>query len=153
MIRYVLETCSRVQEAVEALCRIPVALSQNVTVLDRSGDYATLFLGPDRPTIVSTLKACTNHQATAGAAGDTLERQQVVLRALEEPSMSLVGLTGRFLQAPLYSRQAGSPTVYTAVYRPVEGLVEYIWPGKSWCQSFDRFMPGEYTHDYGKLVQ
>lgn len=35
MIRYVLETYRRVSDAVEALCRIPVALSQNVTALDR----------------------------------------------------------------------------------------------------------------------
>src|SRR5690242_5552439 len=31
--RYVLETCRHVSEAVSTLCRIPVALSQNVTVL------------------------------------------------------------------------------------------------------------------------
>jgi predicted choloylglycine hydrolase len=153
MIRYVLETCHRVSEAIETLCRIPVALSQNVTVLDRSGDYATLFLGPDQTPIVSQLKACTNHQATAGAAWDSIERQQVVLRALEEPFMSLEALTSRFLQAPLYSRQAQSPTVYTAVYRPAEGQVEYLWPGKSWRQRFDQFNPDKYMHDYGELAQ
>lgn len=153
MIRYVLETCSRVKEAVEALCRIPVALSQNVTVLDRSGEYATLFLGPGRSPIVSKLKACTNHQAVAEASPDSVERQRVMLEALAEPSISLEELIGLFLQAPLYSRQARSPTVYTAVYRPSEGQVEYIWPGMNWCHRFDRFNPGEYTHDYGELVQ
>lgn len=152
MIRYVLETCCRVNEAIEALCRIPVALSQNVTVLDRSGDFATLFLGPDQTPIISQLKACTNHQVTAGARSDSIERQQVLLRALEEPSMSLEALTSYFLQGPLYSRRARSPTVYTAVYRPAEGQVEYLWPGKSWCQRFDQFNPSEYTHDYGELT-
>jgi predicted choloylglycine hydrolase len=152
MIRYVLETCCRVNQAVEALRRIPVALSQNVTLLDRSGDYATLFLGPDQTPIVSQLKACTNHQVTAGAGWDSIERQQVVLRALGEPSMSLEALTSRFLEEPLYSRQPRSPTVYTAVYRPAEGRVDYLWPGKSWCQRFDHFNPGEYEHDYGELT-
>jgi predicted choloylglycine hydrolase len=100
IVRYVLETCRQVGQAIEALCRIPVALSQNVTVLDRSGDYATLFLCPYQAPILSRLKACTNHQATLAAAADSIERQRVVLWALEEPSMSLEELTGRFLEPP-----------------------------------------------------
>jgi predicted choloylglycine hydrolase len=153
IVRYVLETCRQVGQAIEALCRIPVALSQNVTVLDRSGDYATLFLCPYQAPILSRLKACTNHQATLAAAADSIERQRVVLWALEEPSMSLEELTGRFLEPPLYSRRVRSPTVYTAVYRPAEGRVDYLWPGKRWCQRFDQFESGEYTHDYGELTQ
>lgn len=153
IVRYVLETCHQVGQAIEAFCRIPVALSQNVTVLDRSGDYATLFLGPDQAPILSRLKVCTNHQATTAAAADSIERQRIVLRALEEPSMSLEELTRRFLEPPLYSSRIRSPTVYTAVYRPAEGRVDYLWPGKCWCQRFDQFEPGEYTHDYGELTQ
>lgn len=152
VIRYVLETCRRVDQAIEALSRIPVALSQNVTVLDRSGDYATLFLGPHRSPAVSRVKACANHQESAGAAAESIERQQVALEALDDPAMSLEELTACFLLPPLYSRQARSTTVYTAVYRPAEGRVDYLWPGKSWCQRFDHFHPGEYTHDYGELL-
>lgn len=48
VVRYVLETCSRVSEAVAAMCRIPVALLQNVTVLDKSGAFATVFPSPAR---------------------------------------------------------------------------------------------------------
>jgi predicted choloylglycine hydrolase len=48
MLRYVLETCRVVDQAIAALSRIPIALSHNVTLLDRSGAYATVFLGPDR---------------------------------------------------------------------------------------------------------
>jgi predicted choloylglycine hydrolase len=39
MLRFVLETCQRIDEAIKALSRIPIAVSQNVTLLDRS--YAT----------------------------------------------------------------------------------------------------------------
>lgn len=53
ILRYVLETCRNVSQGVEALRRIPVALSQNVTLLDASGAYATMFLGPDRVPTVS----------------------------------------------------------------------------------------------------
>lgn len=149
MIRYILETCHQVNQAVEALCRIPVALSQNVTVLDRSGRYATLFLGPRQRPIISRLKACTNHQRTARPSSSSMARQLMAQRALEDPSMSLSRLTDLFLEPPLYSRRGSHPTLYTAVYRPVEGRVDYIWPGKRWCQRFEDFREGKYTHTYG----
>jgi predicted choloylglycine hydrolase len=157
MLRYVLETCRRVDEAAAALSRIPIALSQNVTLLDRSGNYATLFLGPDRAPAVSRLPACANHQETVtwpehAAASRTVERQQAVLSALNDPAMTLPDLIARFLEPPLYSRRAQSPTVYTAVYRPADGRADYLWPGKSWLQRIHRFDPGEYTHDYGELL-
>jgi predicted choloylglycine hydrolase len=151
MLRYVLETCRRVEEAVAALCRIPVALSQNVTLLDRTGAYATLFLGPDRPPEVTRHLVCTNHQDADGSA-DSVLRQRALQEALQDPAMTLPALTGRFLQPPLYSRRIDSATVYTSVYWPEEGRVDFLWPGKTWHQSFDAFVPGEYTHDYGDLT-
>jgi len=156
MLRYVLETCSRVEEAVAALSRIPIALSQNVTLLDRSGAYATLFLGPDRAPALSRLPACTNHQEVPPeprGTGNSAARLQSVLAALDEPNVTLNELTARFLKPPLYSRRAGFTTAYTAVYRPAEGRVDYLWPGKTWRQGFDLFAPGEYVHDFGELEE
>src|SRR5436190_18514844 len=49
VIRYVLETCSNVEEACTTLARIPVHMGYNVTVLDKSGKYATVYMNPDRP--------------------------------------------------------------------------------------------------------
>lgn len=157
MLRYALETCRTVEEAIAALSRIPVAMSHNVTLLDRSGAYATLFLGPDRAPGVSRARACTNHQETAARSPSadvtrSVERENVLLGLLDDPNMTLSGLIACFLEPPLYSRRAGSPTVYTAVYRPAEGRVDYLWPGKSWCQRIGQFACGEYTHDYGKLI-
>ncbi|WP_331371279.1 C45 family autoproteolytic acyltransferase/hydolase [Sinorhizobium chiapasense] len=149
MIRYVLETCHRVGQAVDALCRIPVALAQNVTLLDRSGTYATLLLGPGQRPIITRLKACANHQRSERAPPNSLARQQALLQALDEPSMSLKGLTDRFLEPPVHARNPRFPTLYTAVYRPEEGRVDYVWPGKRWSQGFAHFQPGEYTHHYG----
>jgi len=156
ILRYVLETCKHVAEAVEALRRIPVALSQNVTLLDASGAHATVFLGPDRVPAVSQALACTNHQEIGTQAGrtatDSVERQQAALRALADPEMTLEDLTASFLQPPIYSRSWSSPTVYSAVYRPAERRVDYIWPGKCWTQRIGQFESGEYTHDYGELL-
>ena len=39
-------------------------------------------------------------------------------------------------------------TAYTAIYRPTQRAVDYVWPGKRWRQSLDAFAPGEYQHDY-----
>jgi predicted choloylglycine hydrolase len=157
MLRYVLETCRTVDEAVTALSGIPVAMSHNVILLDRSSAHATLFLGPDRVPGVSRLLACTNHQETAPSSHEndavgSVERQRILLKSLVEPGMTLPDLVERFLQPPLYSRRVRSPTVYTAVYRPAEGQVDYLWPGAKWSQRIDQFVPGEYTHDYGELI-
>jgi predicted choloylglycine hydrolase len=157
VLRYVLETCSRVEQAIEALCRIPIAQSQNVTLLDRDGFYATVFLGPDRAPAVSSSRVCTNHQETIGqssssAAVSSIQRHRWLQAALQDPAMTLDSLTAKFFEPPLYSRSAGFSTVYTAVYLPAEGRVSYLWPGNIWHQQFNRFTTGEYTHDYGDLI-
>lgn len=156
IVRYVLETCDSVEAGVAALRRIPIAMSQNVTLLDGAGAYATVFLGPDRAPCVSRIPVCTNHQDTAASleaasSNGTIERRQAALTALRDPEVTLAGLTNTFLQPPLYRRQARSPTVYTAVYRPAELRVDYLWPGKCWTQRIGDFEPGEYTHDYGDV--
>lgn len=156
MLRYVLETCRTVGEATAALCRIPIAQSQNVTLLDRSGDYATLFLGPGREPGVSKGLVCTNHQETVPASPSpamirSLERQRRLLQALEDPGTTLPALIECFLRPPVYNRHVAFTTVYTAVYRPAEGRVDYLWPERTVAQRFGAFAEGEYTHDYGAL--
>lgn len=44
------------------LRRVPVHMSYNVTVLDRSDERVTVYLAPDRPARVSHLAAATSHQ-------------------------------------------------------------------------------------------
>jgi predicted choloylglycine hydrolase len=155
--RYVLETCSRVSDAVDTLCRIPVALSQNVTVLDKTGAYATVCLTPGRTPSVSRTPVCANHQDPVDPAAHTpaslrsVQRQSAALRTLESPGVSLGDLQEAFFLAPLYSRDSQSPTVYTAVYRPAALAVDYSWPGHVMTQRIGSFTPDEYVHDYGDL--
>ena len=156
MVRYVLETCDSVETGVAALRRIPIAMSQNVTLLDATGAYATVFLGPDREPCVSRVPVCTNHQDTvaslqSASSNGTIERHQAAMKALGQPGATLVSLTDTFLEPPLYRRGGRSPTVYTAVYRPGEKRVDFLWPGKRWSQQIGDFVPGEYTHDYDAL--
>lgn len=151
IVRYLLETCVRVAEAVEAACRIPIAQSHNLMLLDRSGAHATVFLGPDREPAAMANRVTTNHQETVvwpelAKQSLTVERLAAIEAALADPRLSLDGLVARFLEPPVYSRSTRSPTVYTAVYRPAEAAVDYIWPGKIVRQSFERFEEGEYEH-------
>ena len=62
VLRYVLQTCGDVDEAVAALLRIPVHMSYNITVTDLTGRVSTVFVGPDRPARVTDADASTNHQ-------------------------------------------------------------------------------------------
>ena len=82
----------------------------------------------------------------------SFERQQSILATLEERAMTLERLTAKFLEPPLYSRREGFTTVYTAVYLPAEGRVDYLWPSARWSQCFNHFVAAEYTHDYGELL-
>jgi predicted choloylglycine hydrolase len=157
VLRYVLETCENVSEAVAALCRIPVALSQNVTVLDKTGAYATVYLNPDRVPEVSQVRVCANHQNSRGSAAlsagvaRSMERQQVATRTLERSRVTLAELVEAFLTEPIYSRRAASPTVYSAVYRPAALSVDYVWPGNIMTQRIGSFRTGQYVHEYGVL--
>ncbi|HKY93764.1 MAG TPA: hypothetical protein VJL84_00605, partial [Kiloniellales bacterium] len=120
----------------------------NVTLLDRGGNYATLFLRPESEPAVTRNAVATNHQEKLRPT-DSVLRRQALLRALEMPA-TLDSLTRRFFERPLFSRRPDSPTVYTAVYRPAEGRVDYLWPGQRRTQHLGRFNEGDYTHDYAQ---
>jgi len=49
---------------------------------------------------------------------------------------------GAFMRPPLYSvaYDRGFGTLYTAVYVPRTGAVEYRWPGTAWRLSVDAFI-------------
>jgi predicted choloylglycine hydrolase len=61
-MRYLLEVvASTVEEACAILKRVP-RTSYSVNVLDISGHWATVFVGPDDATYVSRWRAITNFQ-------------------------------------------------------------------------------------------
>jgi predicted choloylglycine hydrolase len=157
VIRYVLEVCETVAEAGETLARIPVHAPQNVTLLDRSGHFATAFLGPGREPELRDVPAATNHQRDDdwpeyARAVRTFERERHVLELLEDPAMTRERFVQAFLEPPLYSTafSSGFGTIYTAAYFPAEGRAEYRWPDFTWSQSFDRFVEGEHTQSFAE---
>jgi predicted choloylglycine hydrolase len=150
--RYVLETCATVEEAQVTLARLPYSLSHNLTLVDRSERVLTAYLAPDREPIFRDVPAATNHQGIVewpeqARATRTIEREQAIVRSLGDPAMDAAAFTESFLRPPLFSTSYahGFGTLYTAVYRVGEGVVEYRWPTFTWRLSFDAFHEAEHV--------
>jgi predicted choloylglycine hydrolase len=147
VIRYVLEVCGTVEEAVRVLCRVPVHMSYNVTALDRDGRRATVYVAPDRPARVTDVAVATNHQgevewAPYVAAIRSVERQDY-LEGLLAAGTRASDVVAACLRPPLYATRfhEGFGTLYTAEYRPADGLVRYHWPDRTWEHSLDKIDP------------
>jgi predicted choloylglycine hydrolase len=140
VLRYLLETCDTVTEAVERLRTIPVMIPQNVTLVDAER-ATTVYVGPDIELTEAPDACAANHQHLPVSDEDERgSRTQQRLAAIRESGADLSAM----LRAPLYRSgfDEGWGTVYTADYQPGKGQVTYHWPGTSWEQSFDRFTPG-----------
>jgi predicted choloylglycine hydrolase len=75
------------------------------------------------------------------------EREAIIARLLEDPTLTAEGFAAAFLVPPLLDSAGVGHfgTLYTAVLRPTEGAVEYRWPGFTWRHSFDAFEPGSHV--------
>jgi predicted choloylglycine hydrolase len=144
IVRYVLEVADTVAGAVAVLARVPVNMAYNLTILDRNGDTVTVFVAPGAQPEVFARCPATNHRGTVPDDPDHAKRFRSVDR-----QRALFGLLARqpdpdtaisaFLQPPLYNTKyaQGFGTLYTAAYRPHEGVVDYVWPGSTWRRGFD----------------
>ena len=150
VVRYLLEVCETVAHACDVLERMPIHAAQNITLLDRGGDFATVQVGPGREPQLLNVQAATNHQRRDdwpeyAAAVRTFEREQHLLELLHAPAMTSSRLIEAFLEPPLYRTEfaSGLGTLYTAAYFPAAGRVEYHWPSHFSAQSFDCFTEGQ----------
>lgn len=146
VIRYILETCTMVSEAVSALSRIPVHMTYNVTLLDKTGAFATVYLSPDRAAIVDYVPIATNHQQYVewedyANMTATVHRKQYLEQLLYDDKESEESLIKKFLAPPLYNHnfEKNFGTLYTAAYNVDNGLVKVLWPTKCVAQSFGTF--------------
>jgi predicted choloylglycine hydrolase len=152
VLRYLLETCATVGEAAAVLARLPYALAHNLTLVDRSGQYVTAYLSPDREPILRPFPVATNHQGIVewpeqASATRTIEREEFLVGVLEDAATTVATFADAFLAPPLYSTayERGFGTLYTAIYRPAEGAVDVRWPAFSWSLGFDRFVEDVHT--------
>jgi predicted choloylglycine hydrolase len=147
IVRYLLEICSTTPEAVEALRCVPSHMSYNVTVVDRGGEFATVFLSPDRPAIVTRERTTTNHQLDVewpahARRSRTIERKEFLGHLFAGDVLGCDQVVGAFLHPPLFNTQyrEGFGTVYTALYRPAEGSATLLWPRQPpWRKTLGRF--------------
>jgi predicted choloylglycine hydrolase len=138
IVRYLLETCTTVEEALATLRRVPVNAPYNLTLADAHGGAATAFVGPDRAPGVA-LAIATNHQERVewedyARATRTVERYAALRSAHVDD----------FLAPPLYATEyeRGFGTLYTAVYTPAARSLVYRWPHDHWTLSLDAFTEG-----------
>ncbi len=152
ILRYVLEVCDTTSEAVEVLRRVPSHMSYNVTVLDASGQFRTVFVAPDRAAVVRQIPVTTNHQGRVewqrhARATATLERERFLNFRLADSDEQPDDFVAAFLRAPLYNTDyaRGFGTLYTAVYWPQTLTARYLWPGFAWNLSIEHFREGTHT--------
>jgi predicted choloylglycine hydrolase len=144
VLRYVLETCATVAQAISALERIPVSQSYNIALVDGAGDHATVFVAPGEPAAVSELYATTNHRLDrvehpSHAARFNSVGRQSRLDELRTGPTSQTQLVTAMLASPIRNDQFedGFGTLYTAEYRPAAGTATWHWPETSWTRGFD----------------
>ncbi|HNP36406.1 MAG TPA: C45 family autoproteolytic acyltransferase/hydrolase [Woeseiaceae bacterium] len=155
ILRYVLETCSDVDEAADVLQRVPSHMAYNVTVLDKTQRHRTVLIHPGRPALVTHSPVATNQQRQPGfthQAGTLVsaEREAFLLRKLTRDPGTADDFIGAFMQPPLYAVdvERGFSTLYTAAYRPRDGILELHWPDLNWPHSIDSFEEGSRTVEY-----
>ena len=148
IMRYLLQTCENVREAIEVLKRVPSHMAYNITLLDRHADFATVMIAPNKAAIVTRERCITNHQGKVtwpeqAAFSRTQERKRYLDKVLDKrSSVNQQQLLDAFLTPPLHSTQYRQQfgTVYTAIYKPEAGTLSYHWPeGKSWHHQIDQF--------------
>jgi len=146
VLRYILEFCRDMREAVSVLTRVPSHMAYNVSILDAHGDLATVEVAPDRPASVSGAKVATNHQGdrerTAHAVRThTLERERFLTKRLDAPDATGDAMVEAFLGSPLFNTdyEHAFGTLYTAAYAPTAGTVDILWRHARWRRSFDDF--------------
>ena len=151
VVRYLLETCTSVADCRAVLDRLPFQLAHNLTLLDAGGAVLTAHVSPDRAPVYTPLPVATNHQVVVewpehAERTRTLEREARLTCLLAAPATTPEALLDAFLAPPLYTRaySQGFGTLYTAAYRPASGVVDVVWPGNRWTQSFSSF--SEHVH-------
>ena len=160
VLRYVLETCRTVPEAVAVFGRLPVHLAYNVALVDRAGSEAIVYLSPDRSAVVSGKTTCANRQGATEwpehAIFSATETREHTLDALtRDPSLTLDASVRRFLLQPLFrpTERSSWGTVYTSVLDADAAELTLHWPDRSWTLSLADFEPGEVSRRFGLVPQ
>lgn len=155
ILRYVLETCDTVLDAVRVFQRVPSHMPYNIIVADASGAAASVEIYAGGGAKVQPQLIATNHQ-NDGSAPDREEFTKTYERAdhLDEvlPTISAPAeLAALFRKAPLKQNRysEGFGTLFTAEYEPLRSRMTLFWEGDVWMQALDAFEEGRKLIKYG----
>ena len=155
ILRYLLEACETVDDAVAVLKRVPSHMAYNLVLADRAGSTASVEVLAGGGARRMPQAIATNHQS-GGLQPDhpgfsrTHERHTHLQRLASSPRQ----LHRHFLKAPLRQDRfdAGFGTLFTAEYDPIGGSMRLIWPDAEWRQSLDTFVEGQRMIDLAASV-
>lgn len=147
ILRYILEFCTTIDEAVKVLNRVPANMAYNITLLDAYGQFRTVELTPFSPPKISYKPLAVNHQgnyelSSYALFSNSYERHQFLFNKLYDPLSSIESFVNAFEYSPLFASNyaQGFGTLYTAIYNPQLRAMEYRWPNrKRMYQSFAYF--------------
>ena len=151
ILRYVLEVCETVDDALEVLRRVPSHMAYNLVLADRNGHTMGVEMLPGGGARVLPQAIATNHQRNApaprAAFTRTFERHDHLSR-LRSPARDL---HRHFAETPLrQDRYAeGFGTLFTAEYDPAGGVMRLIWPDQEWRQTLGDFREGQRVIRFG----
>ncbi|SEQ55666.1 Predicted choloylglycine hydrolase [Loktanella sp. DSM 29012] len=151
ILRYVLETCDTVDQALTVLHRVPSHMAYNVVLADACGATASVELSPGGGAKVMDKAIATNHQSGATRADrpdfTKTEERHAHLSGLQTPARDLAK---SFLAAPLIQTRYGEGfgTLFTADYDPKARTLALTIAGDRWEQSLGGFAEGQRTANY-----
>ncbi len=149
ILRYVLEVCADVPEALAVLARVPSHMAYNLVLADRAGRTASVEMLPGGGMRRMPQAIATNHQhgveLAERAAFTKTEARYAHLEAMTADAIAPADLAGAFLAEPLFQRDydRGFGTLFTADYDPAVGGLTLCWPGDRWVQRLDAFAEGQ----------
>lgn len=144
VVRYLLEVADTTAQARAVLERVPVNMAYNLTIMDARGETTTAFVSPHAAPEFFNVSAATNHRGNHptdpihARTFRSVERRNH-LDGIATGGRSAEEIAAEFLSPALRSTNFSGAfgTVYTALYRPTLGAVEYHWPDQIWRRTFD----------------
>lgn len=151
ILRYVLETCDTVPEALKVLGRVPSHMAYNIVLADAGRRTASVELAPGGGMRVMPRAIACNHQdAPPRADRPGFTRSFERYANLEAMTKAPGDLMPRFLKAPLFQTRYGEGfgTLFTAGYAPLRRTLCLSIAGEVWHQSLDDFREGQRVAQY-----
>lgn len=134
LVRYILEKCRNVKEAIEAIKRLPIGSSQTLVLADRQGDFALVECNaenievqhaPKEGFVVAAndfhLPTMSAYQVPMEDGIHSHERYQTAYKALsqcDDPNLTFIKdlLSGKMGFMCQYDRRLGMDTVWSSIY-------------------------------------